>query len=165
MTYAYLQCKSDPEEQSMNRLKKYLTTLAPTALHPLMIPVIIMDLETDLTLRDDTVYHEMISNIEDNTGGDVPALDVFALDLPMIVSQLNRASVFVSKIERECETTLLHMDKARVMILAIQDLRPNLEKQSRRLIRHVDLLLQSRKNVFFRLQNLQKRTQTRLSLV
>lgn len=164
-TCAYLQCKSEPEEQSMNRMKKYLATLVSTALHPVILPIIIMDLETDLTLRDDTVYHKEISDIEDDTGGVGPALDVFALDLPKIVSRLNQASVFLSKIERECETTLLHLEKARAMIMTVRDLCPALEKQSQRLIRHADHLIQSRKNVFFRLQNLQRRSQTRLSLV
>jgi hypothetical protein len=162
-TYAYLHCRADPEEGSIDRIKRFLYEMAPTALHPILLPILVMDLETDLTLRDDSILHSDVLNIETKTSGGI--VDILELDLPSMVENLNATSVFISKIERDCESALLHLEKAKTMISEITVLCSLITKPSNTLRRHVDFLIDSRKDVFCRLQNLQRRTQTRLALV
>ena len=122
-----------------------------------------MDLETDGTLRDDEGWTSEISDIESETSGEEP--DVLELNLSAIVQRLNAGSVFLSKIERECETVLLHLEKAQKMILDVLELSFIMQRPGNVLMKHVTHLVDSRKNLSFRLQNLQQRSQTRLALV
>jgi uncharacterized protein YfcZ (UPF0381/DUF406 family) len=163
-TYAYLHCRADPDERSIERLKTFLREMAPTALDPVLLPVLVMDLETDLTLRDDFTFHCEILDIEAKTGGGGEA-DILAFDLHSIVQSLNASSVFLSKIERDCESALLHLEKAKKMISETAEMCSLITKQSETLHRHVEFLIDSRKDIFYRLQNLQRRSQTRLALV
>ena len=166
VTYAFLHCTSDAEEQSIQRLKRYVSKLAPLAMHPILIPVLIMDLETNLTLRDDENWTSVLSEIERETrqgprGG--RRADPFDLDLPSIVQRLNGCSVFLSLIERESETVLIHLDHARRAISELQC--ACLDKSNRLLERHIKFLTESRKNLLLRLQNVQRRSQTQLQFV
>ncbi|KAH9203582.1 hypothetical protein DL95DRAFT_142809 [Leptodontidium sp. 2 PMI_412] len=49
------------------------------------------------------------------------------------------------------------------MISDLQSMSPNLRKSSNQLTGHVNFLISSRKNLFLRLQNLQRRSQTQLA--
>ncbi|KAH6691097.1 hypothetical protein BKA61DRAFT_285199 [Leptodontidium sp. MPI-SDFR-AT-0119] len=164
ITYAFLQCDPGSNRDSIPRLKRFLAKSAPQALHPLLVPVLIMDLETNLTLRDDERWTAEIRNVESETGQEpdcrAKTLDPFDLDLPGIVQRLNGCSVFLSLIERESEVVLLHLDQALNMISDLQSMSPNLRKSSNQLTGHVNFLISSRKNLFLRLQNLQRRSQT-----
>jgi len=138
----------------------------------MLLPVLIMDLETNLTLRDDERWTSEINRVENETRqrpDDTETVDPLDLDLPSIVQRLNGCSVFLSLIERESEAVLLHLDQARRVILDLQsDLQstsPKLGEAARTLIRHVDFLIDSRKSLFLRLQNLQRRSQTQLAFV
>jgi hypothetical protein len=169
ITYAFLQCTEASDRDSIPRLKRFLAKSAPQALHPLLVPVLIMDLETNLTLADDERWTTEINNVESETGQEpdrtTKTLDPFGLDLPGIVQRLNGCSVFLSLIERESEVVLLHLDQALNMISDLQSMSPNLRQSSNQLTRHVDFLISSRKNLFLRLQNLQRRSQTQLAFV
>src|SRR5436190_23314087 len=88
ITYAFLHCISDPEEESVPRIKRFLTKMAPLAMHPMLLPVLIMDLETNLTLRDDEYWTGEINEVENETRQrpyDAKTVDPLDLDLPPIV--------------------------------------------------------------------------------
>ena len=71
-------------------------------LHPLLLPVLIMDLETNLALRDDGRWTREINEIEDETGRrlyDSEVVNPLNLDLSSIMQRLNGCSVFLSLIE------------------------------------------------------------------
>jgi hypothetical protein len=137
-------------------------------MHPLLLPILIMDLETNLTLGDDERWTTDISKVEQETRQKPNAsktIDPLPLNLPSIVQRLNAASVFLSLIERESEAVLLHLDQARKMTSDLQSTSPNLRQASKILMRHIEFLVNSRKNLLFRLQNLQRRSQTQLTFV
>jgi hypothetical protein len=138
-------------------------------MHPLLLPILIIDLETTLTLNDDEGWTSEINDIEEETNQNpniaAESVETLDLDLPSIVQRLNGCSVFLSLIERESEAVLLHLEQVRSMISELQSMLPRLRQSSNRLIRHVDFLTNSRKNLLFRLQNLQRRSQTQLAFV
>jgi hypothetical protein len=163
ITHAYLHCRAPADFQCISLYKEFLIRTATSSLHPVLLPVLVMDLETDGTLRDDEEWTSEISDIEDETSEE--ELDVLELNLSAIMQRLNAGSVFLSKIERECETVLLHLEKAQKMILDVLDLSSIMQRPGNVLMKHVTHLVDSRKNLSFRLQNLQQRSQTRLAFV
>jgi hypothetical protein len=168
ITYAFLHCISEVDRESIPRFKRFLTELAPWAMHPMVLPVLIMDLETNSTLVDDEHWTTEIKKVERETRQEPDAAKVVGsldLDLPSIVQRMNAASVFLSLIERESEAVLLHLDQARRMVSDLQSTSPRLRQSSIMLIRHIEFLVNSRKNLLFRLQNLQRRSQTQLAFV
>jgi len=169
ITYAFLHCTSDPEEDSTPRLKHFLTESAPHSLHPLLLPLLIMDLETNLTLRDEEEYTRDINSIEEETkqapGTSATPVNSLDLDLPLTVQRLNGCSIFLSLIERESAAVLLHLETLRSMTSELHSSNPKLATSGKRLLMHVDFLTNSRKNLFLRLQNLQRRSQTQLDFV
>lgn len=168
VTCAFLHCVSESDRESIPRLKRFLTKSAPLAKHPLLLPILIMDMETNLTLGDDERWTTDINKVEQETRQTPNAsktVDPLDLDLPSIVQRLNGASVFLSLIERESEAVLLHLDQARKMISDLHSTSPNLRQASKILMRHIEFLVNSRKNLLFRLQNLQRRSQTQLAFV
>lgn len=169
ITYAFLQCSTEPDQDSIPRLKRFLTKSAPQALHPLLVPVLIMDIETNLTLGDDEGWTTEINDIESETGQQpnhsTETPDPFGLDLPGIVQRLNGCSVFLSLIERESEVVLFQLDQALNMISDLRSMSPNLKQSSNQLARHVNFLISSRKHLLWRLQNLQRRSQIQLAFV
>jgi hypothetical protein len=168
ITYAFLHCISEDDRESIPRFKRFLTESAPLIIHPILLPVLIMDLETNSTLADDEHWTTEIMKVEretrqePNTTKSTHSLD---LDLPSIIQRMNAASVFLSLIERESETVLLHLDQAGRMVSDLQSTSPRLGQSSIILIRHIEFLVNSRKNLLFRLQNLQRRSQTQLAFV
>jgi hypothetical protein len=168
ITYAFLHCTSEPDRESIPRIKRFLAKLIQLAMHPMLLPILIMELETDLTLGDDEGWTAEIKKIENETRQEPNAaktVDPLGLDLPSIVQRLNACSVFLSLIERESEAVLLHLDQARKLISDLQSISPSLRQSSNMLIRHIDFLINSRKSLFLRLQNLQRRSQTQLAFV
>jgi hypothetical protein len=168
ITNALLHCTSRAHYESIARLKRCLTQSAPLFIHPMLLPTIIMDLETTLTLQDDEYWTTAITDIENETKQtphNAESVDPLELDLPSIVQRLNGCSVFLSLIERESEAVLVHLDQSRRAITELQSQYPRLTESSRTLIRHVDFLINSRKSLFLRLQNLQRRSQTQLAFV
>jgi hypothetical protein len=168
ITYAFLHCTSDPDEESIARIKQFLIKMAPLALHPLLLPVLIMDLETNLTLRDDEQWTGEINSVEDETKqrpNVEETVDPLDLDLSSILQRLNGCSVFLSLIERESELVLHQLHQARGMVSDPQSPLSRLVESNCRLARHIDFLIISRKSLFLRLQNLQRRSQTQLAFV
>jgi hypothetical protein len=53
ITYAFLHCASDPDREYIPRIKRFLIKNALQAMHPILLPVLIIDLETNSTLGDD----------------------------------------------------------------------------------------------------------------
>jgi hypothetical protein len=159
-----MHCNADSDEDCIPRIRRYLITMMSIAPHPILLPVLVMDLETNLTLRDDEVRTEQIDEIESETTQRIEH-DGLEVDLHLTVQKLLSCSVFVSKIERECETVLLHLEKAQKMIIDVEATSPVLTRSSNALLRHTAFLVDSRKAVLLRLQNLQQRCQIRLALV
>lgn len=87
------------------------------------------------------------------------------LDFPSIVQKLNGCSVFLSLVERESEAVLLHLDLARRTTLNLHATPVREEEVNRKLIKHIDFVVESRKNLLLRLQNVQRRSQTQLAFV
>jgi hypothetical protein len=168
ITYAFLHCISEVDRESIPRFKRFLTESAPLAMHPMLLPVLIMDLETNSTLVDDEHWTTEIKKVERETRqepGTTKPVGSLDIDLPSIVQRMNGASVFLSLIERESEAVLLHLNQARRMVSDLQSTSPRLRQSSIMLIRHIEFLVNSRKNLLFRLQNLQRRSQTQLAFV
>jgi hypothetical protein len=138
-------------------------------MHPILLPVIIMDLETALTLNDDDAWTSEINDIEEETRQKpnivMNPLNPHGLDLSSIIQRLNGCSVFLSLTERESEAVLLHLEQARRMILELQSMSAALRQPTKGLVSHIDFLVNSRKNLFIRLQILQRRSQTQLAFV
>jgi hypothetical protein len=152
----------------MPRLKHFLTENILQAIHPMLLPILIMDLETTSTLNDDEYWTGLMQEVESETrqrAKDSEIVDPFDLDLPSIVQRLNGCSYFLSLIERESEAVLLHLRQTRDAISDLQIKSPSFETETRTLTRHVDFLIESRKNLFLRLQNLQRRSQIQLAFV
>lgn len=169
ITYAFLHCTSDTEQESIARLKRFLTKTTPHYSHPILLPVIIMDLETALTLNDDEAWTSEIKDIEEETrqrpNPVTKSLNPHELDLFSIIQRLNGCSVFLSLIERESAAVLLHLEQARRMIFELQAMSAALRQPTKGLISQIDFLVNSRGNLFIRLQNLQRRSQTQLVFV
>ena len=168
MTYALMHCAADVKRDYISAIKQVLIKTTFREMHPLLLPVLIMDLETNGTLLDDVYWTGRIKDIERNTGQrprDTSTVGPLDLDLASIVQQLNGASVFLSVIERESETVLLHLSQAKKVISDLQSKYPSLEEASCYLMPQLDFLINSRKNLFLRLQNLQRRCQTQLAFV
>ena len=168
ITYALLHCAADPDREYMSRIKSFLTTNPQQASHPILLPVLIMDLETDSTLLDDEGWTSDLVDVERETGqraGFDEIVDLAKLDLPSIVKQMNACSQFVSLVDRESEAVLHHLRQAREAISDIQTRRPDLEGVSHTLTRHVEFLIESRKGLLLRLQNIQRRSQIQLAYV
>lgn len=169
ITYAFFHCTSDTEQESIPRLTRLLNKTTPQYMHPILLPVIIMDLETALTLNDDEAWTLEINDIEEETrqkhNSVAKPLNPHELDLASIIRRLNGGSVFLSLIERESEAVLLHLEQSRRMILKLPSMSGALRQPTKGLISHIDFLVNSRKNLFIRLQNLQRRSQTQLAFV
>ena len=168
ITYAFLHCAANPDREYMPSIKRFVTTNPQLAFHPMLIPLLIMDLETDSTLGDDQEWTSIMFQIEIKTQqrpSYTETVDPLDLDLASIVQQLNGCSSFVTLIGRETEAVLIHLRQVREAISDLQIRSPGLEVVSRTLIKHVDFLTESRKNLLLRLQNLQRRSQIQLAFV
>ena len=136
-------------------------------LHPLLLPVLVINLETNLALRDDERWTREINEIGNETRQrpcDSEVVDPLNLDLSSIMQRLNGCSVFLSLIERESETVLLYLNQVHD-ILDVQLMSLILSNPSRTLTKHVEFLINPRKTLLLRLQNLQQRSQTQLAFV
>lgn len=87
------------------------------------------------------------------------------LDVLSLVRRLNGCIVFLSLIERESEVVLLHLDVARRMMKDLGARSPRLEQAGKGLVRHMDFLVESRKNLVLRLRNLERRGRIQLQFV
>jgi hypothetical protein len=167
-TYAFLHLASNPDQDYMPHMKRFLTENILQAIHPMLLPILITDSETTATLNDDEYWTSLMQEVESETrqrARDSEIVDPFDLDLPSIVQRLNGCSYFLSLIERESEAVLLHLRQTRDAISDLHIKSPNFETETRTLTRHVDFLIESRKNLSLRLQNLQRRSQTQLAFV
>jgi hypothetical protein len=166
-TYAYLHCRASLEFQCIPPVREFLLKTADSNMHPILLPVLIMDLETDATMGDDDHRTSQIGDMESET--DKEEHELLELDLAAIVRRLDQSIVFLSKIERECQVVLLHLEKALKMISDAARLSASgymiTEQAGKRLIPHINNLVDSRKNLSLRMQNLEKRCQIRLTLV
>lgn len=167
ITYAFLH-SSDPKFESIQRLKGFLAKCVSQVTHPMLLPVLVMDLETNLTLRDDEQWTREIQDIEGQTkqaSWESGAFDQENLDFPSTVKKLNGCSGFLSVIERESEAVLLHLDLARRISSNLRTESVREQEVNRTIIRHIDFLVESRKNLLLRLQNVQRRSQIQLAFI
>ena len=168
ITYAFMQLCANPDREYIPRIRSYLISNPRLAKHPMVLPTLTMDLETTATLADDQGWTQVVQEVEHETGqrpGDFRVVDPLEINLPSIVQRLNGCSCFLSLIERESEAVLLHLTQTRQAILDLQDNGQHFGGVTSTLVRHVDFLTESRKNLFMRLQNLQRRSQMQLRFV
>jgi hypothetical protein len=147
ITYAFLHCISEDDRESIPRLKRYLTESAPLATHPLLLPILIMDLETNSTLVDDEHWTTEIKKVERETRQEPNSANpvgLLNLHLSSIVQRMNGASIFLSLIERESEAVLLHLDEARRMVSELQSTSLRLGQSSIMLIRRIGFLVNTK---------------------
>jgi len=167
-TYAFMHCTADPEWGYISAIKQALAEMPPRGTLPMLLPILIMDLETNGTLGDDEEWTETIRDIENQTKQrprETDTVDVQSLDLPSIVQRLNGASIFLSLIEKESEIVLLQLAQVRQALSDFEVKHLGVAEPSRSLMHQVDFLVVSRKSLFVRLQNLQRRCQTQLAFV
>jgi hypothetical protein len=148
-------------------------------MHPLLLPTLITDLETSLTLRDCEEWTEALGRLEAETGqnpndthgiGQYQQVNSLKLDFPSIVHRLNACSVFVRIIERESEGAMDQLHQMLETIDKMKKLGPPLhggyfQDSSNRLMQHVEFLIASRKSISLRLRSIQRGTQTQLDVV
>jgi hypothetical protein len=67
-TYALRHCEASPDFRSIERLKQYLSSLAPLEMHPMMLPVVIIDMATSLALGTFANTGSSLPVIEAETG-------------------------------------------------------------------------------------------------
>ena len=120
-------------------------------------------METDAALNSHVYWTGEVKDIESETREG--SLSVLELDVSTIVQRLNATSVVLSKIERNCESALFHLEKAQKMIRDVRGISPSSASSSDTLMKRVTFLMDSKKDIFTRLQNLRRRSQTRLTLV
>ena len=175
-THVLLDCKASASAKSIERLKSYLKSMAVLAMHPLALPLLIIDLETTLTMVDCQQWLTELQKLERETGQrphgtmEYRPVDPLEIDFPKVVKELNACSVFVRLIERESECVL---EQLRVMRITIDELeaqqipQPCLQMQNaaKRLRRQVDFLTTSRTSLLIRLREIQRGAQTQLNFV
>lgn len=170
VTYALLNCKAAVDEECITRFVSFLKNICTDECHPLLLPVIIIDLETNLTFRDDQGYTDVVDDIEQEThqcasydDNDLP--DESTLDLPSIIHRANKILQFLSLIDRETHVTLRQL---KVIQREVKDGRDQLMKEklsTSGLLDHVQFLIDSREAVSFRLENVQRRAKIQLEWV
>ena len=115
------------------------------------------------------MYSKRLIVIENETGRrlyDSEVVDPLNLDLSSVMQRLNGCSVFLSLIERESEIVLLYLNQVHD-ILDVQLMSLILGNPCRilTLTKHVEILINSRKNLLLWLQNPQRQSQTQLAFV
>ena len=162
---------------------RYLKSTAPLVLHLLLLPIIIMDLETSLSLRDCQQWRAELGALEEVTGQNPMDLnsseswqsqknDPLDLDLGLLMRRMNACSVFMRLIQRECEGVLEQLAQVREALASSNTWwqgfptgSPFERDVERRLKAHIDFLLTSRKILLIRLNEVQQGTQTQLAVV
>jgi hypothetical protein len=149
VTCAFLHCTADPDEKCIERITKYIKRMASLAPEPLLLPILIIDLETNLTMRDDQQYTQLLGDIThtDEIARLVPA------KLSEISAQLKGAAIFLSLIEREGHSVMTQLQDIQT------ELQPSWYRRDtpQQLLVHLKFLISSRKNLSLRINGLQKR--------
>ena len=182
ITNALLHCEYSAGFDSIGRLKRYIKSMAGQ-MHPMMLPVMIIDMDTSLalgtfanagsTLRKieaETGQNALISSLENDS---VSVDDPLALDLSSLVNRLSRCSSDVRVSEKDSEVVLEHLHLIKRDIdEAASGVPPfsakayeHLQSSSRQLRHHIDYLISSRKILLLRFQEVQLGAQTQLSVV
>jgi hypothetical protein len=152
-------------------------------MHPMMLPVMITDMDTSLALGTFGNAGSMLRKIEAETGQNalitslghesVLVDDPLALDLLSLVNRLSKCSANVRVSKKDSEVVLEHLRLIRIVIDEVasgaapfsSDAYGHLQSSSRELRRHVDYLISSRKILLLRFQEVQLGAQTQLSVV
>ena len=152
-------------------------------MHPLMLPVMIVDMDTSLALGTFANAGSSLRKIEAETGqnalitgaGNESVLvdDPLALDLLSLVNRLSRCSSDVRVSEKDSEVVLEHLKLIRSTIDEVasgvppfsSEVYEHLLSSSIQVRRHVDYLISSRKILLLRFQEVQIGAQTQLSVV
>jgi len=152
-------------------------------MHPLMLPVMIIDMDTTLVLGTFANAGSMLRVVEAQTGQNalitdqenklVSVDDPLALDLLSLVNKLSRCSSDVRVSEKDSEVVLEHLQLIRREIdeltsgalAVLTNANEYLQSSSKGLRRHVDYLISSRKILLLRFQEVQLGAQTQLSVV
>lgn len=152
-------------------------------MHPMMLPVMIIDMDTSLALGTFANAGSTLRVIEAETGQGALITDIendivtvddpLALDLSSIVERLSRCSSDVRVSEKDSEVVLEHLRLIRISIDEITSCAPafsdytheHLQSASRQLIRHVDYLVSSRMMLLLRFREVQSGAKTQLSVV
>ena len=181
-TNALLHCEFSAGYDSIGRFKQYIKSMAGQ-MHPLMLPVMIVDMETSNALGTFANAGSSLRKIEAETGQSalitgvgnetVSVDDPLALDLVSLVNRLCRCSSDVRVSEKDSEVVLEHLQVIRSAIDEVasgvppfsSDAYEHLEPSSGKLRRHIDYLISSRKILLLRFQEVQLGAQTQLSVV
>jgi hypothetical protein len=159
------------KEALIPHLKQFVTNAAASGvIHPLVLALAVIDIETHATLDDDCEFNGLISDIEDEIGFTNlhdPQLDVALSERKRkeLIQRTNAASLFINRIERESQAVLLHLKEISTMLDGSFAKIPELTFAGASLKNHVRFLVNSRENVFVRLWALQMRCETLLKLV
>ena len=181
-TNALLHCEYCAGFDSIGRFKRYVKSMAGH-MHPMMLPVMIIDMDTSLALGTFANAGSRLRKIEAETGQNalmsgletksVSSGDPLALDLLSLVNRLSRCSADVRVSEKDSEVVLEHL---RLILRDINEMASgappfsanayeHLQSSSIQLRRHVDYLISSRKILLLRFQEVQLGSQTQLSVV
>jgi hypothetical protein len=181
-TNALVHCEYSAGYDSIGRFKQYIKSMAGQ-MHPLMLPVMIVDMETSNALgtfanagsslrkiEAETGQNALITDVENET---VSCDDPLALDLVSLVNRLCRCSSDVRVSEKDSEVVLEYLKLIRAVIDEVtsgvppfsSDAYEHLQSSSRYLRRQVDYLISSRKILLLRFQEVQLGAQTQLSVV
>ena len=181
-TNALLHCEYSAGFDSIGRFKQYIKSMAGQ-MHPLMLPVMIIDMDTSLALGTFANAGSSLRKIEAETGqnaliagvGNESVLvdDPLALDLLSLVNRLSRCSSDVRVSEKDSEVVLEHLKLIRSTVDEVvsgvppfsPDVYEHLLSSSIQVRRHVDYLISSRKILLLRFQEVQIGAQTQLSVV
>jgi hypothetical protein len=181
-TNALLHCEFSEGFDSIGRFKQYVKSMA-SQMHPIMLPVMVSDMDTSLALGTFANAGSSLRKIEAETGQNalitdrenetVSVDDPLSLDLSSLVNRLSRCSSDVRVSEKDSEVVLEHLRLIRSTIDEVtggappfsSDAYEHLQSSSRQLRRHVDYLINSRKILLLRFQEVQLGAQTQLSVV
>jgi hypothetical protein len=181
-THALLHCEYSEGFDSILRFKQYIKSMAGQ-MHPLMLPVMIIDMGTSLALGTFANAGSSLRSIEAETGQSalitgvgnesVSVDDPLALDLVSLVHRLSKCSSDVRVSGKDSEVVLLHLQLIRSTIDEVASGVPpfsstayeHLQSSSIQVRRHVDYLINSRKILLLRFEEVQSGAQTQLSVV
>lgn len=151
--------------------------------YPLILPIIIADLETSLTLRDCEQWKEELDELEqateknllcEQTSSPSPS-DGEKMDPVTLIQKLNACSVFIRIIERESDGVLEQRPSIKDAIgeaaqwwrtaESIGEVFSQEMRIQRKLRAHIEFLVSSRRLTRIRLDEIQKGTKTQLDVV
>jgi hypothetical protein len=119
ITYGYLRHVALPKSEALQRLLRYIREIAPSTMHPLLLPALIAEIDTSRLLRDhDANFENAITeevNFANTMSDSIMTPNPLELPLEKIVGKLTKVSASATYAWLETETwanTLPLMRKA-----------------------------------------------------